>query len=83
MHNTNFSLIVLLDIRAERRAKEFGFKKNSLDYHKIYNSLDNRDHSDMYRKLHPLKFVPQLGVRKIDNSTELDKTLEKIYKLIE
>ncbi len=72
-----------LDIRAERRAKEFGFNKNSLDYHKIYNSLDNRDHSDMYRKLHPLKFVPQLGVRKIDNSTELDKTLEKIYKLIE
>lgn len=71
-----------LDIRAERRAKEFNFPKNSLDYDIIYNALDNRDHSDMHRKLHPLKYVPELGVEKIDNSKELNKTLEKIYELI-
>ncbi len=66
-----------LDIRAERRSKQFRYLKNSADYWNIYNALECRDRADRERKLHPLKFCPWLGVKKINNIKLLEKTIEK------
>ena len=67
-----------LSVRAERRAAEYGYKGNSIDYWNVYNSLENRDAKDKSRTLHPLKYSPFLGVKKLNNTPPLEITLQRV-----
>lgn len=70
-----------LSLRAQRRAAEYGYQANSVEYWNVYNSLENRDATDRSRPLHPLKYCPYLGVKKLNNTPPLEVTLQKVKNI--
>jgi cytidylate kinase len=61
---------------ARRRAEESG-----LPYDTVLKNIRERNHRDMNRTLHPLRFAPELGVIKIDNNGPLTESLEAMYAI--
>jgi len=72
-----FYLDATVEIRAQRRYKEFIEKKINIDYNILFLDIQKRDHDDSNRSIAPLKPAP--GAVIIDTST---MTLEDVLKTI-
>ena len=72
-----FYLDASVEIRAQRRYKEFIEKKINIDYNNLFLDIQKRDHDDSNRSIAPLKPAP--GAVIIDTTT---MTREDVLKTI-
>ncbi|MBN2105838.1 MAG: (d)CMP kinase [Deltaproteobacteria bacterium] len=72
-----FYLDATVEIRAQRRYKEFIEKKINIDYNSLFLDIQKRDHDDSTRSIAPLKPAPDAAI--ID-TTEM--TLEDVLEAI-
>jgi cytidylate kinase len=71
-----------IEIRAERRYKEFVDKNIKVSYNGIFQDIKKRDHDDSSRKIAPLK--PAEDARIIDTTEmTIEEVLDRISREIE
>lgn len=67
-----------IEIRGKRRGAQ-----HHISVDQAIERLKARDKQDMEREIEPLRFARHQGVKRIDNSKELEKTMTKIYQDID
>jgi cytidylate kinase len=72
-----FYLDATVEIRAQRRYKEFIEKKINIDYNNLFLDIQKRDHDDSSRSIAPLKPAPDAAI--IDTTA---MTLEDVLEAI-